>query len=306
MKASIIMAAHNAADFIQAAIASALAQTERDFELIVVDDGSTDHTANVVRATAAEDGRVQLLQHKAARGPAAARNTALDRARGDWIAILDSDDAFAPDRLERMIFEAERRDLDILADNLRLIEFETRRVEGPAFPQAWMANPDPIDLAWLLNRDWPGQIRPLSFGFSKPIIRRAFLEGRGLRYAEDIRSGEDLLLYGECLGAGARFGVMPDALYIYSIRRNSVSRSKGAGPHLVRVNDRLSAMPTVATDLALAQIFRKRAIALRYEVFSGSWKSGQLTDAIRAAREMPLGYLFHRIGVSARRRLKGA
>lgn len=306
MKASIIMPAHNSAAFIEAAIASALAQTERDFELIVIDDGSTDDTAGIVRALASEDSRVQLLRHDVARGPAAARNMGIERARGDWIAILDSDDAFAPDRLERMVFEAERRDLDLLADNLQLIEFETGRPDGLAFPQSWMTTPGAIDLKWIVDRDWPGQVRPLSFGFAKPIIRRAFLQSHGLRYAEDIRLGEDMLLYGECLAAGARFGVMPDALYTYHVRRNSASRSRGATHYLIRVNERLSATATVAKDLALAQVFQRRGQDLRYEVFSYSWKCGKLTDAIEVARQLPLGYILQRVGASARKRLMGA
>ncbi len=85
MKASIIMAAHNSAGFIQAAIASALAQTERDFELIVVDDGSTDDTGGVVRALAAKDSRVHLHQHDVARGPAAARTLRSGGLRGSGL-----------------------------------------------------------------------------------------------------------------------------------------------------------------------------------------------------------------------------
>ncbi len=205
-----------------------------------------------------------------------------------------------------MIFVAEQRNLDLLADNLQLVEFATGRPDGTAFPDAWMTTPGPIDLSWIVDRERPGQVRPLNFGFAKPIIRGAFLEAHGLRYAEDVRSGEDLLLYGECLAAGAQFGVMPDALYIYSIRRNSVSRSQGATPHLVRVNERLSAMATASADLALAQTLQKQRHELRYEIFSYSWKAGKLTDAIQTARELPLAYIFQRFGVAARRRLKGA
>ncbi len=306
MKASIVMAAHNAAEFIHYAIASVSAQTEQDFELIIIDDGSTDDTARVVRDSASEDSRIHLLHHDVAHGPAAARNTGLERAKGDWIAILDSDDAFAPDRLERMIFEAEQRNLDLLADNLQLIEFESGRQDGLAFPQAWMTTPAPIDLSWIVDREQPGQVRPLNFGFAKPIIRRAFLQDRGLRYAEDIRSGEDLLLYGECLAGGAKFGVMPDALYTYRIRRNSVSRPKSASRYLVSVHERLSEMAAASEDLALVQTLRRQCRELRYEVFSHSWKSGKLADAIQAARQLPVAYIFQRFGAAARRRLKGA
>lgn len=98
---SWIMAAHNAQRFIGQAIDSVLAQTLPDFELIVVDDASTDETAAVVRAY--DDRRVCYFHLPANVGPAVARNHALAAAHGEFIAILDADDVAMPQRLDRQV-----------------------------------------------------------------------------------------------------------------------------------------------------------------------------------------------------------
>lgn len=98
-KVSIVMPAYNCAEHIKESIDSALAQTHKDIELIVVDDGSTDGTAEVVQSY--ENPVVYLYQEN--RGMSAARNTAMKSATGDFIAFLDSDDLWEPSKLEKQI-----------------------------------------------------------------------------------------------------------------------------------------------------------------------------------------------------------
>jgi teichuronic acid biosynthesis glycosyltransferase TuaG len=96
---SIITPAFNASEFLGETIASALAQTWRDFELLVIDDGSTDDTMSIARTWEREDARVRVLT-RARGGPAAARNTGIAHARGDFLALLDSDDVWLPSFLD--------------------------------------------------------------------------------------------------------------------------------------------------------------------------------------------------------------
>ena len=97
---SVVMPAYNAEPYIGQAIESVRSQTFGDWELIVVDDCSTDGTAGIARAAAAADPRVRVVRQPANGGVAAARNRGVAEARGAWVALLDSDDVWEPEKLE--------------------------------------------------------------------------------------------------------------------------------------------------------------------------------------------------------------
>ena len=103
---SVVMPVHDRAALVADAIASVLAQTHRNFELLVCDDGSRDATPATLAAI--EDGRLRVFRHAEKRGAAAARNTCLGAARGDYIAYLDSDNLWHPRYLELMLEAFER------------------------------------------------------------------------------------------------------------------------------------------------------------------------------------------------------
>ena len=100
-RVSVIMAAHNAGRFVGEAVQSILEQTIPDWELIIVDDASTDDTPEVLQRF--DDSRITILRNEQNSGPAVSRNRALDAARGEYIAILDADDVALPQRLERQV-----------------------------------------------------------------------------------------------------------------------------------------------------------------------------------------------------------
>jgi len=100
---SILMPAYNAGPFIGEAIASILAQTQRNFELIVIDDGSTDASVETVRKYEAADSRVRLIVNESNKGISQSLNIALGKAEGAWIGRMDADDLSVPVRLERML-----------------------------------------------------------------------------------------------------------------------------------------------------------------------------------------------------------
>jgi glycosyltransferase involved in cell wall biosynthesis len=100
---SVILPVRNRAGLIEAAARHALGQTWRDLELIIVDGGSTDGTVDVLRRVAASDPRVRLILNPAAEGVSAARNQGARQAQGRYLAFLDSDDAWLPDKLERQL-----------------------------------------------------------------------------------------------------------------------------------------------------------------------------------------------------------
>ncbi|MCD0504148.1 glycosyltransferase family 2 protein [Bordetella petrii] len=132
---SIVMPAYNARRFIGAAIESVLAQTCPDWELIIVDDASTDDTAEVVRAYQRRDARIRYEKSVPNQGVAAARNRALDLARGRYVAFLDSDDLWEPAKLAQQMAFMDQTGTDIsFASYLRIDEDgrERSRVQVPA------------------------------------------------------------------------------------------------------------------------------------------------------------------------------
>lgn len=116
---SIIMPSYNTAQYIEETIASVLAQTYTNWELIIVDDCSTDNTDEVV-AQYLDDHRIRYLKNEKNSGAAISRNRALREATGKWIAFLDSDDLWNPQKLEKQIAFMEEHNYKFTCTDYRI------------------------------------------------------------------------------------------------------------------------------------------------------------------------------------------
>ena len=214
MKISIVIPAYNAAAFIGTALLSVQNQTYRDWEVLVVDDSSTDDTRAVVADWARRDDRIHLLAQPRNGGPAVARNAGFDAARGEWIALLDADDAWAEDRLASFLPHLASGQLDLVCDRLALYNAAQDKVVAYSWP--WVRAPRAIRPLELLLWDLPGQRAPL--GWAKPLFRRAWLNEHQLRYQPALRFGEDWRLLVDAVMRGARAELLPFAGYRYTMR----------------------------------------------------------------------------------------
>jgi glycosyltransferase involved in cell wall biosynthesis len=97
---SVVLPTHNRVAFIERAVASVLTQSESDLELIIVDDGSTDGTPQLLRRLAASEPRIRLMRNDQPRGGGGARNVGIEASLGKWVAFLDDDDEWLPKKLE--------------------------------------------------------------------------------------------------------------------------------------------------------------------------------------------------------------
>lgn len=216
---SVIIAARNAEAAIARAIQSALDQPET-LEVIVVNDGSTDRTSAVSRSLEPSGQRVRIIDLKQNVGPAAARNAALDQARGGLVTILDADDLMLPGRLGALIEELGAA--DIVADDLALSdEASPLQLRGRLMSSSGVERLS-------LERFAYGNIarrgeRRRELGFLKPLFRRAFLDRHGLRYDASLRLGEDYILYARALALGAEFRTTPALGYVAVERDASLS-----------------------------------------------------------------------------------
>jgi glycosyltransferase involved in cell wall biosynthesis len=102
-RVSVIVPAYNAARYLPTSISSVISQTYDQWELVIVDDGSTDETRELVSSYAAQLGDKLRYVYQPNRGLLAARNTGIRNSRGDLIALLDADDIWLPTRLERSV-----------------------------------------------------------------------------------------------------------------------------------------------------------------------------------------------------------
>jgi glycosyltransferase involved in cell wall biosynthesis/2-polyprenyl-3-methyl-5-hydroxy-6-metoxy-1,4-benzoquinol methylase len=210
---SIITPAYNASAFLSQTVASALAQTWQDFELLIVDDGSTDDTQEVARAWERADSRVSVLTRPHG-GPSAARNTAIAHGRGSHYALLDSDDLWHPTFLgSQMEIFAGHRNIDVVTGN-------AYNLGGPQDGQP--VNPAgtacrELSLLNILERE--------NSVFIMSVFRRAVIE-RIVGFDETLPLNEDYDFWIRAAHAGFTFIHNPVPLGHYRRRPDSISANE--------------------------------------------------------------------------------
>lgn len=206
---SIIMAAYNAEKTIEQAINSVLSQTYPDFELLVVNDCSTDKTAMLAEAIVKKDDRVRLISNEKNSGVSYTRKHGLEEASGEWVAILDSDDAWAPKKLEKQIDLQRRTNADLL-------------FTGSAFMDS---DGQPID--WYLHAPAEVTYRQL---LKQNVLSNSSALVRKELYAKHYAIGdgmhEDFAIWLSILKEGKKAYGVDERLLIYRIAKSSKSGNK--------------------------------------------------------------------------------
>lgn len=146
---SIIMPSYNTGAYIKETINSVVSQTYENWELIIVDDCSTDNTDEIVRSFQI-DQRIRYLKNENNSGAAVSRNKAIKEARGKWIAFLDSDDLWVPEKLEKQISFMKNHEYSFSYTNYEEIDAEGNKI-GVS-----VTGPKRITRAGMYNYCWPG------------------------------------------------------------------------------------------------------------------------------------------------------
>ena len=209
-RVTVITPAYNATLYLPSALESALQQTVQDFEVIVVDDGSTDGTFEVAAEFARRDPRISVIRQENG-GIGSARNAALRTARGEWIALLDSDDMWLPHYLEEQLEILKMRpEVDILSAN-------AINLGGAWDGQPYKAADGPlVDLSLL------DLIRSEDAVCILSMFRRRILRTIGV-FDDTMRGSEDYDFWLRAAAAGARIAFNPTPLALYRRRADSVS-----------------------------------------------------------------------------------
>jgi len=125
---SVIIPAYNAEPFLRETIESVLSQTVSDWQMLLIDDGSSDNTQKIVTEFAQKDPRIQLVVNESNMGVAKTRNRGMELCRGKYVALLDSDDYWKPQLLEKMIARAEETGADIIYCSYEIVDEQGSKV----------------------------------------------------------------------------------------------------------------------------------------------------------------------------------
>lgn len=289
---SVVVAVRDGASTIGTAVRSALAQSLSEIEVIVVDDASRDATADTAREAAGGDPRLRIVSLPENLGPAGARNRGIAAARGRFVAILDADDSFAPDRLARLVARAEETGAPMAVDDLLLVAEETGAELGPMYGFARLPRMLDARAYALGDLPQPGAARR-GTGFLKPLVAIDFLRANAIAYEEDMRFAEDYTFALACLIAGARCAVLDAPLYRYSIRTTSLTANHGAADlaRLCRTDERALASEAARADPALAAALARHLASVRkrerWAAFIDQVKARQWRDLPRTAAYSP-------------------
>lgn len=204
---SIIMPSWNTGRFIEDSIRSVLSQTYEKWELLIVDDCSTDNTDEVVKPFLTDE-RIKYLKNEKNSGAALTRNRALLEARGEWIAFLDSDDLWKPEKLEKM--------LAFMIDNGYSFAYhEYEKIDEGSKPlNVFVSGPKVVTKRKMYNYGYPGC---LTFMYSAKEM--------GLIQIKDIKKNNDYaILLKLCKKANCY--LLQENLAEYRIRKKSISHDK--------------------------------------------------------------------------------
>lgn len=216
-KVSVIMPMYNVEKVMSRSIHSLFAQTLRDFEVVFVDDCSSDNTDAELRKIIASYGRydisVKIIRHEPNKGVAAARNTGLDNASGEYIYYLDADDYFDDNALEMMYGEALKTDADVVGCEW-LLSFETNARH--------MVQPDVKTGMEAFTKMCNGVMRWNLWLF---MVKRSIYEDNGFRFIPGENMGEDMMVMMKILLNSNIVTIIHEPLYHY-IQTNSNAMTK--------------------------------------------------------------------------------
>ena len=198
---SIITPAYNAEKYIKETIESVLGQTYKNWELIVVNDGSTDDTEEIIRSF--DDPRVVLLSQKNS-GVSSARNLGIQSSKGEYITFLDADDVLPPESLSvRVQYLESHPDVDLVDGNISIKDADIKNDIGiyePYYEGLLLPRLLALDSRVFFN---------VCYMFKKEILE-------GTRFEETMTHAEDLLFYMETASRhSVRYGFVPETIYWY-------------------------------------------------------------------------------------------
>ena len=208
---SVVMSTYNRAHLLSRVIKSVLKQTYADFEFIIIDDGSTDDTVDVVRYYQNQDPRIVFLQNKQNAGLIASLNRGIQAAKGKYIARIDDDDEMLSTRLEKQVnYFKEHPEATVLGTGYYAYKYRDEKDEKKSRYRIHLGCPSPTEQVFV------NMMRGNGFAHSTTMIDREYLIEKGIQYHPDFKSAEDYRLWFDILSTGGQMHCLSDPLTEYT------------------------------------------------------------------------------------------
>jgi glycosyltransferase involved in cell wall biosynthesis len=280
---SVIFPAFNAENFIGQAIQSVLDQTFKNFELIIIDDGSVDNTAKIVSQF--KDPRIILIRQERNCGPSTARNVGLELAKGEWAAFLDADDGWHKERLIKLLKVAKQHSNVFIGSDV-LVCFSGRHNElipwkticrNRGFRAELIAFRTPFDFA----KD----------GFDvKPICPLQIIRQFGLKFYEEARGPEWLEFILNLFRSGLHLLVLNEPLYYYRVTPSSLSSTYQGVLEELKLYAYLESFSWL--DRQTQKIFQKNRKKIRYRLLTTALREKRWQGALHHIVQSPASVLY--------------
>lgn len=213
-KASVIVPVYNVEAYLEKCVQSIFRQTEQDFELLLVDDGSTDSSGQLCEELAKKDSRIRVI-HQENQGLGGARNTGIREAKGDWLLLVDSDDWIEPEILEKSLEAGLREEADMVMFPFRSVDEEGREL-------AVFRENIPVGRAFAL-KERKDILLTAPVAWNK-LYRTAFFRETGLAYPSRVWY-EDIRTTPKLMALARRMVFISDIGYNYLQRQGSIMNS---------------------------------------------------------------------------------
>ena len=213
-KASVIVPVYKVEEYLEKCVQSILAQTERDFELILVDDGSPDRCGALCDSLAQTDSRIRVI-HQENQGLGGARNTGIREARGDWLLLVDSDDWIEPKILEKAMEAGLREEADLVMFAFRTVDEQGRELG--------VFREDMPKERGITLQEHKEALLTAPCAWNK-LYRRGFFQGTGLAYPPRVWY-EDLRTSPKLMAKAGRMVFLDEVGYNYLQRQGSIMKS---------------------------------------------------------------------------------
>ena len=261
-KVSVVVPVYNAEKYLRENVESLLDQTLQDVEYFFVDDGSTDDSLAILQEYAAKDSRMTILHNPIkGQGAAMARNFGIDHVRGKYLSILDADDSFAPEMLEKLYVQAEAVQAEIVFYDAYRVDVQTGHMDAPN----WYLDRKRFPMGEVFS---PREYADIIFQMSNASVwikffLRDFIVSKGIRF-QPFHYGDDIVFTFTAIAEAERVVALPERLVYYRVN-DAGSQTMQAFRH--------PEAGYCATDALFRELRRRGLIATYHVTF--------LTDAAR-------------------------